>query len=394
MDSQIEFNSINDPEDDRRLGEILAQAFHASPDYWSDYRDRVGVENFRVLRRGGSILGGLAIYNMGQWWCGNAVPMAGVAAVGISPENRGTGVALELMTRTLQELYDREIPLSALYPAVQRLYRKVGYERAGTYCQWEVPLASLLGRDPAGVGFAARTLSVQPVDPASEILRDLYRQQACRNNGNLDRHPGIWQNIVQSDSNTVYAYTIGSEGYLIYTQESKQGTSYLSLRDWVATTPSVLRSLLTFLADHRSQIDTVRWFGSIQDPLAFLLPEQTAKIRQLQWWMLRLIRVDLALAQRGYPMGVENELHLSVRDDLLDGNNGNFILSISGGKGEVRRGGRGDLQLDSGGLALLYSGLVDPSQLQRMGLIERNDHAIAAATSIFVGSEPFLMDFF
>lgn len=387
MNSQVEFKSINDPENEQCLGEILAQAFNAPPDYWSGYRDRVGVENFRVLRRGGSVLGGLAIYDMGQWWRDRAVPMAGVAAVGISPEHRGTGVALELMTRTLQEFYDREISLSALYPAVQRLYRKVGYERAGTHCQWEVSLESLSVRD--------RSLSVQPIDPtASEVLRDLYRQQARDNNGNLDRHPGIWQNILQSDTGKVYAYTIGSEGYLIYTQENKQGTSYLSVRDWVATTPAALSSFLTFFADHRSQIDTVRWIGSTQDPLLFLLPEQTAKIHHLQWWMLRLVRVDLALAQRGYPTALENELHLSVRDELFEGNNGNFILSISGGQGEVRRGGRGDLQLDSRGLASLYSGLLAPVQLQRMGLIEGNDRAIASATSIFVGSEPFLMDFF
>ena len=390
MSDEIQFDRICSPQDDRNLGEIFVQAFNTSPKEEQIYRDRLGAESFRLLRRDREILGGLGIYDMGQWWGERAVPMAGLSAVAIAPEHRGMGRARELLERTLHELYERDYPISTLYPATQRLYRQIGYERAGSYCQWEVPLASLWGGD--------RPLSVHSVSPESEILRDLYRQQARRQNGNLDRHPAIWQAIFDAENAAVYAYLFGSvaqpEGYIIYTQAKEGDTSHLCLRDWVGTTPAALRGLSTFLADHRSQIETARWRGSIRDPLGFLLPEQTARIRSLQWWMLRVVRVDLALAQRGYPLGVKAELHLSVRDELLDGNNGSYILSVADGIGEVRRGGRGDLQLDAKGMAALYSGLYGPRQLQQMGSIDGNNRGLAAASSIFAGLEPFSMDFF
>ncbi|CAD5981580.1 GCN5-related N-acetyltransferase [Planktothrix tepida] len=48
---------------------------------------------------------------MGQWWGGKSIPVAGLASVGIAPEYRGGGVALELLRQTLRELYNQQIPL-------------------------------------------------------------------------------------------------------------------------------------------------------------------------------------------------------------------------------------------------------------------------------------------
>ena len=54
-----------------------------------------------VISQAGQVVGSLAIYSMGQWYGGQCVPMAGIAAVGVAPEHRGNGVAWELMRRTL-----------------------------------------------------------------------------------------------------------------------------------------------------------------------------------------------------------------------------------------------------------------------------------------------------
>ena len=65
---------------------------------------------------------------MRQWWCGRAVPMAGVASVKVAPEDRGRGLARRLMTALLDEIAARGYPLSALYPATMPLYRSLGWE--------------------------------------------------------------------------------------------------------------------------------------------------------------------------------------------------------------------------------------------------------------------------
>jgi predicted N-acetyltransferase YhbS len=68
--------------------------------------------------------GTATFHDMRQWWCGRAVPMAGVAGVMVAPEDRGRGVARRLIAALLDEVSARGYPLSALYPATMPLYRR------------------------------------------------------------------------------------------------------------------------------------------------------------------------------------------------------------------------------------------------------------------------------
>ncbi|MFB2934396.1 enhanced intracellular survival protein Eis [Aerosakkonemataceae cyanobacterium BLCC-F154] len=383
-----EFGLLSQEEDAKQLAAILGQCF-AFADTERYFR-RLGLENFRVVREGGRIVGGLAIYQMGQWFGGKSVPMAGLAAVGVPPEQRGTGVAFELLSQTLRELQEREVPISGLYPATQRLYRKVGYEQGGNFARLEIPTHS--------IGLSDRTLPIQPVTSInSAIFSDIYCQSAIKINGNLDRNQAIWETIIQPrEQEVTYAYLVGAlsqpEGYIIFHQNGKE--SQLLILDWVALTTAAAKRLWTFIADHRSQIETATWRGSTVHPLLLFLPEQTAKVKNSTIWMLRIVNVAKALSERGYPKGVEAELHLAVQDDLLTDNNGNFILRVSGGSGEVTRGGKGELRLNIRGLSPLYTGLYTPHQLQFSGFLEATDRVIATATEIFAGSVPWMADFF
>jgi predicted acetyltransferase len=317
--------------------------------------------------------------------------MAGIAAVGIAPEHRGTGAAVELLTQTLKELYASGVPLSTLYAATMRPYRQVGYERGGISCGWELSTDSIQLKD--------RSLPMHPVIPVhQEVFHDLYHQQAKVANGNLDRNQSLWEGIVApSKEDMVYAYIIGSdqpEGYIIFTQKQKDDSCLMYIRDWVVLTAAAVRRFWTFVADHRSIVKKVRWRSSVVDPLALLLPEQTDKVCFLSHWMLRVINVSKALEKRVYPLEIETELHLEVKDDLLPENNGKFVLSVSNGQGEVQKGGLGKFKLDVRGLAPLYTGLFTPHQLQLVGQLEAEETALLAATQLFAGSLPWMPDNF
>lgn len=159
-------------------------------------------------------------------------------------------------------------------------------------------------------------------------------------------------------------------------------------------TAAAVQRFWTFLAAHRSIVKKVRWRSSAVDPLVLMLLEQTAAIYRLERWMLRVIDVSKALEKRGYLQGIEAELHLEVRDNLLPDNNGRFILSVSNGRGEVTKGGKGELQLDVCGLAPLYTGIFTPCQLQMTGYLEAKETALLTATQLFVGPQPWMLDFF
>lgn len=391
MQYQTEFGKIATSEEAEILGKILCQCFNFSFSEWSNYCDRISLENFRAIRQDGKIAGGLAIYQMGQWFGGNSIPMAGIAAVGISPEYRGKKVAIELLSNTVREIYQQGVPISSLYPATQRLYHQGGYEQAGSRCYWEVPTQTIKLSD--------RTLPLEKLTTIqADIFQPIYHQQAKQNNGNLDRHPAIWQRIIEHKEDVVYAYIVGSqtkpEGYIIFSQKIENNASYLAIWDWVALTPAAISRLWTFIGDHRSQIDSARWYAGMVDSRLLLLPEQTAKICSHELWFLRIINVEKALNLRGYPAGIETELHLAIKDSLLPENTGNFILQVSNGKGEVTKGGRGDLQLDIRSLAPLYSGLFTPTQLQLTDRLEATENALSIAAQLFTSSHPWMPDMF
>jgi predicted acetyltransferase len=391
MTPKFEYNQITHLEDIQHLGNILEQCFLMSPGESEIFFNRLGKENFRIIRQGKQIAGGLATISMAQWWGHQRVPMTGIAGVGIAPEYRGSGAALAMMQHTVKELYGKGVPISTLYPATQRLYRKAGYEQGGLSCIWEVPTQSILMKE--------QPLPVLDFPAHHEIFYQLYQQQARLNNGLLDRHQGLWQSIFRPDENgSVYAYVIGSvdqpQGYIIFSQHQNQDGSFLRIRDWSILTTAAAKTLWSFLANHRSRIKYVRWRGAALDSFTLLLPEQTIKQKSPKRWMLRVIHLTKALEKRGYPPGIQAQLHLEVEDDLLAENNGRFILSVANGHGEVTSGGKGEMKLDIRGLAPLYTGLFTPNQLQLTGQLEATETAMSAATQIFAGASPWMADFF
>ena len=173
-----------------------------------------------------------------------------------------------------------------------------------------------------------------------------------------------------------------------------QDDNILRVFDWVILTNAAATSFWSFLSNHRSQINKIRWRSSAIDNLSLVLPEQTAKNRYIQRWMLRIINVDNALSEREYSSNIEAELHLDIADDLIAENNGKFVLSVVNGKGNIEKGGKGDLKLDIRGLASLFTGLFSPQQLQLLGKIDGTESAISIATGIFADTSPWMMDFF
>jgi predicted acetyltransferase len=395
--TSLEIVPISTSDEVRRLGEILCQCFNSPPADWSMHCERLGLQNFRLIYQNREMLGGLGYYPMGQWFGGRCVPLAGVAAIGVAPEYRGRGVALHLMRHMLQEFAIQGIPLSTLYPSTQSLYRKVGYEQGGTYCHWELPLYNTSD-------FSNKSEALENWLPMHRIisqpeltLAPIYRCQAQQTNGFLERNAGIWQSIFQHDTE-VYVYVIGDllqpQGYIVYGQKGEGEESYLEVWDWVALSVAAMRRLWFFLSSHSTQMQTVRWRAGASDPRLLLLPEQIAKMRQLSFWLLRVVNVVQALESRGYPTELEAELHLEVSDSLFANNHRRFMLTVAAGVGKVSLGGKGELQLDIRALAPLYTGLLTALQLQNLGQLAGSERSIATATLVFSGEPPAMTDFF
>ncbi|PTL83671.1 enhanced intracellular survival protein Eis [Vitiosangium sp. GDMCC 1.1324] len=375
--------------------DIVCQAFAMPPEEGRVWRQKIeaGGAQLRVLRQGGPVAATLIHFSMGQWFGGRRIPLVGIAGVGVAPARRGQGSGVRLMQACLQELRGQGVPLVGLYPSTQPLYRRVGFEQAGSRFEIRVRLS--------GLDFQERSLSLRPVE-ASDLpaLHDVYRRCAQRQQGWLDRGPYIWNRVTHPRGETAYGYLVegpsGVEGYVYLSRRSLPQSIHqeLSLTDLIALTPAAGRRLLSFIGDHRSLTDEVVWRGGPADPLLLLLREQTYQVKHLFHWMLRVLDVPAVLQARGYPAGYSGALHLEVEDELFPENRGRFVLEVENGVAEVRPGGDGDVKLHVRALAALFSGFLSPAALQFVGVLEADEASLRTAAALFSGPPPAMPDMF
>lgn len=382
-------------EDERAVtADLVAWCFNIPKADAETFMSSSGVEHFRVLRQAGKVVACLLLVPMGQFFGGRRVATNGVVAVAVAPERRGTGAATALMNAAMGELLEGGCALSTLYATSRSLYRKSGFEPAGGRFVATVPIHAVGSRD--------RDLELRPMTEGDrEEVESVYRAQASKSSGNLDRGPYMWRRVFTPRGKVVKGFVVtrgGSiEGYAAYYEHARAAGDLgftLVFTDLVALTPEAGKRLLTFVADHGTLVAEARWATGPSDPLLQMLREPGYKLELEHHWMLRVVDVQAALAARGYLEGIETELHLEVRDDLLPNNDGRFVLSVAGGRGEVRRGGRGRLQLDVRGLAPLFSGMLLPNALEAAGLLEATEAELAKATTVFAAPFPWMPDMF
>lgn len=349
----------------------------------------------RVARCGGEVVGGLSLPVAGQYFGGRVVPVGALRAVAVTPHRRGSGVGGALVRGVLAELYERGVPLAVLFPATQPIYRRQGFEQAGTWTVYRLPTQAIDVRD--------RSMEVERVAPQDldwAAIKDLYDRVAVGSAGLLDRNDWFWRRRfwIGTKELPAYVYTVSNEhglqGYVSFTHRAGDRRFDLVVHDLIAATSAASRRLWSLLADHRSMAEHVEWAGPPSESLLLGLAEMEAEVVRRMHWMLRLVDVPAALESRGYLPGITGELHFAVSDGIIAANHGNWTMRVGNGVAKVSPGGRGEVALDVRGLAALYTGFMSPFQLRRAGLIEGNDHQLAVAAALFAGPAPWMVDFF
>ncbi|HEX9989027.1 MAG TPA: GNAT family N-acetyltransferase [Chloroflexia bacterium] len=382
--------------DTEPLVALLGSALHIPGEGMQELFAILGADDFRLSRVNGKIAAGLGYVRMGQWFGGASVPSVGITTVGVAPEHRGTGLGLSMMRAILEELYEEGMPLSSLYPATTTFYRRVGYERAGQRITYELPLD--------GIDVRERGLDLVPIEKEHypEVYR-LYEERARRSSGHLDRPEWLWNRKLEPKDQKPHRFIVARdgqpEGYVIF--KSGERSEPISVFDACVLTPGAGRRVLTLLAGFATMVDKVTWSGGPLDSFIYLLNEPMSagltskfKVTRSFDWMLRLVDVEKALTLRGYPNGLDAEVHLDVQDDLLPANNGRFTLAVSGGEGHVSPGGEGRIKLGVRELASIYTGFISPLELQSLGKIEGERGDLALAGAIFAGARPWMPDMF
>lgn len=356
----------------------------------SPWLEAAGLDNIRVLEDSGKVGAMLIAIQMGQWFGGKSLRMAGIAGVSVAREARGKGAASALMAAYLREQHALNLPISTLFPASIELYRRSGYELSGGCYRIRVPL-----RDFRGIGDPAAARRLGPDDwPAIQRTHSFY---GARNNGVLDRRDNIWDRVRKPRWAEVSMFGIdgadGLDGYAIVGR-CQQGNgpnseANLVMSDFVTTTPDSARNLLALLGSDSSNTSKAVWRGSPAEPAWWFLNDPNYEVAMSQLWMLRIVHLKAALESRGYAKAIKARLDLEVHDPLIEANCGPFVLEVADGQGRLYSGGTGSLRIDIRGLSPLFTGFQSAEMLIASGLLEAEPKDLATASAIFAGPTPF-----
>ena len=389
---------ISPPRSDQEIDEFVAilvesLGFPCRADI--DWLPRYQTDDFRLARVGGRVAGGGILLRFGQWFGGREVDMVGIHGVGISPEFRGRGVGSALMAAIVTELGAAGVGLSTLYPATEPVYRAVGYEHAGSWTRYRLPIAKLRirGREPGlePVGFA----------DASD-LQLAYDARARREAGNLARNAWCWQRILDPLVGPVYGYRVGAAGsglgHSVFSQRRRSSGLHdydIVCHELVASDGVAARRLLTMFADHRSLAVDLLVTSSPAATELIAVDERCVGVDEIMRWMMRITDVGVALTQRGYPPDLRAELTLDIDDGLIEANRGRHTLRVADGAATLAPGGAAAaLAIDVRGLAALYSGHLSAEQLAGLGLAAASAEILARASHIFAGPAPWMAEIF
>lgn len=381
------------------VSRLINHAFAGTAEGTARWLALAGAQNVRVTRSpSGEPASCLLLIPMGQFFGGRSIPMLGVAAVAVAPEERGKGHAKRMMQAFVRDSAAQPggPPIAALYASTHSLYRAVGFEHAGYRFHYTVPLVRIDQRNRHGD-------IVSLAGTSSDDLKPVYDSFARRFDGQLDRGPYIWSRVRAFRDTEYHGFgvklpdgTLG--GYVFLHQDRKShGRHDISLSDFAFTSPEVGRRLWGFLADFAMMGEDLSFHGGPTHPALTLLGQQRYKVECRDYWMIRILDVKRALEARGYSPAVRATVRIEITDDLVPGNAGNWTMSVADGRATVERtasSGGGTIRCDIRGLASMYSGFVTPLQAKLVGLADGDDATLNAAGAVFQGGTPWMTDMF
>ncbi len=361
---------------------LLGMAFGFTPSRSAEYLAHVGTDAFFVAKTGGRPAACAALLDTRHRFGGQWVPAASIAHVAIAPEARGQGLARPLVDALCGVASSRGAAMVTLFASARPVYRKCGFELAGSEMIYEAETQAL----PIRTDLEFRRVKLD--DPA--IWR-AYDRKTSADAGLLDRTERNWKEILCAPSHALQAYAAGSKSLAAYAIVDASDTSCMTVRDWHAADLEAATGLLAFLGRFRSVYPRVRWHGSPHDDLVAAMPDKGWRLAHQEEWLARIIDPKAALEHRGY----------TLRDGVLGftivapgGERSDLVLELSGGVPLVRESLANvpTLTLPAPTFATLFTGFRSVSYLRRLGLVEGSDDAIRLADLIFCGPAPWLAE--
>jgi predicted acetyltransferase len=395
------------------FAKMVRDAFVLGESFVPDFMGRIILEDTRGLFDDeGQLVSGLRLIWNDLWLGRKKIRMAGVTSVVTPPEYRRKGMLKHLLREFMRQEHARGINVSGLYPFEFPFYRKFGYELASSLQRVTVKIPALAAFRPQTPG-----RWTQSTEEDWSRFNAVYEQYCVGRFGRLERPTAnFWQRSIFKTYDqgayiplTTYIWTdeAGNDrAYIIYRMKAKESNEWdrdMRIREMVWLDEAARHEIYAFIANHDSQAERAIWNAEAGDEVYALLSNpRAATIEHESGFMLRLLDVEKALAERAWPALESGEtagFSLAVRDDVLEWNDRRtYHLQAKGEQVEVSSQPgteQAGLSCDVRGLAQLYGGYLSPLEAARLGKLEvRSKAELAAAQRLFspLGQPPTFMN--
>lgn len=375
------------PEDLEGFKNVRQHVYHGGapiPEDTQLFRDDIRVT---VVESDGKIVASANAIDMRIACRGGVLRSAGVAAVGVLPEVRSSGVGSDLMRGAVREYYDAGFQLSSLYPYRGAFYRRFGYEFSGRTVEVKAPSQK--------IPHIAPPLPIRqvPIEEAA-LLRPCYEAFARRYNGmNLRNDDQWWRHLGRDKPYTVYAAGDPVEAFVSVRLVAGFFENQ-EVHELVWTTQRGYLTMLSLLRSLGINQNSVSWFEPADSPFQAQFDEQGVEFKY-DWPrpMWRAVNVPECLA--AIKTAGSGEVTLRVEDKLIPENEGPWRIRFGPQGVEVERADSADVEMGIHAFSQALMG--EPSFarcLEQGRATAKSDDAADRMKALLPGATVYTMDYF
>lgn len=369
--------------------------------------------DFLLAERDGRAVGTTTSLSMNMWVRGAKMPCQGVAWVGTVRSARrggafgdanGSGIASQLMFKTLDKARERGQVVSALMPFRVSFYEHFGYGIVERRAEWTIPSAAL----PSGSCAGLRYMDPDDLEPVIHLRQRVTEHGRC----DIETVPAEWtRRRRQGEGGFEFVDraddTGAARGFMFLNEHDVGGRRYVRVvANEFEDTNALLRQL-RMLGSLKDQFGGATMTLPVDVPLNYLLREAQVPHRPVEHaapglvvytrMQMRVLDHERFFEGQSLPTEVR---HVSGRATIAvretEGTTSKFRLEIEGGKlRAAKTDATPDVECTDVRWASIASGDLRGSTAARMGLIDvKRDGALDVLDALGAGAAPWCNEYF
>lgn len=234
-----------------------------------------------VVEDDGRIVGSSVALEMTCSIGGHDLRCAGIASVGVLPEERQTGAGSALMGGTIRLCRDAGFVMSSLYPFRETWYRRFGYATAGLRWKIHCPTDRLPN--------LKADLGVRMLPPDANLLKGVEASMARRYCGyNIRTDDQWWRSLGGDTPLTIYAAGDPVEAYCVLRLRN-DFWGWIEIKELAWSTDAGYRSIIAQLRRLALNHSGVIWPEPIDSPYMIRHIDQGVKAESMSALMYRVL---------------------------------------------------------------------------------------------------------